>query len=229
MSLLYTKIVRSFINRKILSQEDLEDIVTLEQNLQLSIIHHRVLLFLASREPRLQGPYPSRQMCEIIRNLQNMTDLLRSIRVALVHGQFLTFFDENLETLTQKRNESIKGQLIVLHILESTFAAKLPLPAYLPTASTQWLNQELLFGIKATYADLHESNQLRHVTFFAFISAITHLSKRMDALLTTVRELYGQVEGFTVDLPTYGYFEFSRSEEVVSWDDDLWIMNLKAA
>ncbi|KAJ3339051.1 hypothetical protein HDU93_008637 [Gonapodya sp. JEL0774] len=192
---LYAQLASSFMTRRRFTQAETDRIEDLEQRLQLRIIQERVLLFLARREPRAQGPFPHHTFHELIRSLQFVVDLLRSTRVVLTQTHFNEELDEShMLLLDADRVQMFRNVLVLIWIIRAALKMKAPLPAYLPDCVSPRvrLNEKFL-KLRAKYPS--DTNAWATLAFYSYSFAMTLIIWRLEKVALAIKSLYGEMHG----------------------------------
>ncbi|KAM0753945.1 hypothetical protein T439DRAFT_378053 [Meredithblackwellia eburnea MCA 4105] len=205
------------------AREDLEDAVddfiSMELHLQLSLIQLSGLLAATSHEPRLKGPFPVAKYKPVLASCQVILDILTSMRMVTTReAWYTTVRRDYVIPVNPERREMVGNVLLYFSVLSSAVYLKTPLPAFLPPAAAA--RDRLVHRLRELPVVQRRivRGGSEGLLYLAYALQMKDVIAQLDILGTQFQSLFGIIGGASSREAFDALFTHAAEEEEIEGD-----------
>ncbi|GAA6011619.1 hypothetical protein JCM11491_004707 [Sporobolomyces phaffii] len=176
------------------------DFVSMEVQLQMTLIRVSGLLAATPHEPRLKGKFPVGQYRTILASCQSILDTFTSV-AKLTHRKqwFSSVRRDFIIPVNRERREMVGNVVLYLSLLASAVSLKSPLPPFLPPAAEA---RERLV-VRLHQLEVVQRRLVRggsdSLLYLAYVLAMKDIIVELDKIGQAFQSLFGIVGGITTE------------------------------
>ncbi|GAA5882539.1 hypothetical protein JCM16303_002033 [Sporobolomyces ruberrimus] len=176
------------------------DFVSMEVQLQMTLIRVSGLLAATPHEPRLKGPFPVAQYRQVLTSCQVILDTFTAV-AKLTHRKqwFSSVRRDFIIPVNNERREMVGTVVLYLSLLASAVSLKSPLPPFLPPAAD---------ARERLVSKLHELEVVQKrlvrggsdsLLYLAYVLAMKDIITELDKIGRAFQSLFGIIGGITTE------------------------------
>ncbi|ORX56446.1 hypothetical protein DM01DRAFT_1382683 [Hesseltinella vesiculosa] len=173
------------------TEEDMNRSIKMEGSIQSSIEAVLILLELTDNEPRLRGPFPKAFYKAMIETIQDILNLLASMRVSLFKMSPNVKSHISQHEYYQYRRDMIASILLHFYTLASALRTKSPMPIFMPSARAA---RGRLIENQQINSKTERLVNFRNLTWFAMSCCTEEIISELEHLSNLVQFVVGEAK-----------------------------------